>query len=174
MATAFWHFASAPLRESSAFALSIPSIGSFVAARSGYNGGQMLPTQDLHVKQIVRLSTPRVLKAALPTPDAANATVVGGRQAIEDILAQRDPRLLASSSLLPPGPVPNTRLSVRVARVWSNDIVTRASWPQSQLLDVILPPMALHHRTCGPSCPGLVGAAPRLAEGPDPPGASST
>jgi 3-deoxy-7-phosphoheptulonate synthase len=54
----------------------------------------MLETQDLHVQHIVRLSTPRVLKAALPTPDAANATVVRGRQAVQNILAQRDPRLL--------------------------------------------------------------------------------
>ena len=54
----------------------------------------MLPTQDLNVKQIVRLSTPRALKDALPVSEAANATVVNGRQAIRNILAQRDPRLL--------------------------------------------------------------------------------
>ncbi len=54
----------------------------------------MLQTQDLHVSQFVRLSTPRVLKEALPGAEAANAIVVGGRRAIEDILAQKDRRLL--------------------------------------------------------------------------------
>jgi 3-deoxy-7-phosphoheptulonate synthase len=54
----------------------------------------MLPTQDLHVKELVRLSTPRALKAELPGTDAANATVANGRQAIKRILRQEDPRLL--------------------------------------------------------------------------------
>jgi 3-deoxy-7-phosphoheptulonate synthase len=54
----------------------------------------MLQTQDLHVREFVRLSTPRDLKAALPGAEAANDTVVRGRRAIEDILAQKDPRLL--------------------------------------------------------------------------------
>ena len=54
----------------------------------------MLATQDLHVQQIVRLSTPRALKAALPASEAANGTVVRGREAIRNILAQKDPRLL--------------------------------------------------------------------------------
>jgi 3-deoxy-7-phosphoheptulonate synthase len=54
----------------------------------------MLRTQDLHVKQVVRLSTPRTLKEALPASAAALATVVRGREAIGNILAQQDPRLL--------------------------------------------------------------------------------
>jgi 3-deoxy-7-phosphoheptulonate synthase len=54
----------------------------------------MLPTQDLNVKEIVRLLTPRALKEALPVPEAANATVVFGRQNIRNILDQKDPRLL--------------------------------------------------------------------------------
>ncbi len=54
----------------------------------------MFPTQDLHVKELVRLSTPRMLKAELPTTEAANATVARSRQAITGILQQRDPRLL--------------------------------------------------------------------------------
>jgi 3-deoxy-7-phosphoheptulonate synthase len=54
-----------------------------------------LPTQDLNVKQIVRLSTPRALKEAMPVPREADETVIRGRQAIRDILAQKDPRLLA-------------------------------------------------------------------------------
>jgi 3-deoxy-7-phosphoheptulonate synthase len=35
----------------------------------------MYRTQDLHVKEIVRLLSPRALKAQSPTPDAVNATV---------------------------------------------------------------------------------------------------
>jgi len=54
----------------------------------------MHPTQDLHVRELVRLSSPRALKAELPMTEAANATVVQGRQAITRILAQQDPRLL--------------------------------------------------------------------------------
>jgi 3-deoxy-7-phosphoheptulonate synthase len=55
----------------------------------------MSPIQDLHVKQIVRLSPPRALKTALPATEATNATVVNGREAIQRILEQKDPRLLA-------------------------------------------------------------------------------
>ncbi|HEX4122735.1 MAG TPA: 3-deoxy-7-phosphoheptulonate synthase [Verrucomicrobiae bacterium] len=55
----------------------------------------MSPIQDLHVQQIVRLSPPRALKAALPATEQTNATVVTGRQAIQRILDQKDPRLLA-------------------------------------------------------------------------------
>lgn len=54
----------------------------------------MLKTQDLHVREIVRLSTPNELKKLLPTPDAAAATVVGSRERIAKILSQQDPRLL--------------------------------------------------------------------------------
>jgi 3-deoxy-7-phosphoheptulonate synthase len=54
----------------------------------------MFPTQDLHVKEIVRLLPPRALKAEWPVPESANATVARGRQAINAILAQKDPRLL--------------------------------------------------------------------------------
>ena len=54
----------------------------------------MFPTHNLHVKEMVRLSPPRTLKAALPMTEAANATVVRGRESIKAILEQRDPRLL--------------------------------------------------------------------------------
>ena len=54
----------------------------------------MYPTQDLHVKELVRLSTPRALKADLPMTDAASTTVAHSRQAIGRILRQEDPRLL--------------------------------------------------------------------------------
>ena len=54
----------------------------------------MYRTQDLHVKEIVRLLTPREMKAQLPTTDAANATVARSRELIIRILRQEDPRLL--------------------------------------------------------------------------------
>ena len=40
----------------------------------------MYRTQDLHVKEIVRLLTPREMKAQLPATDAANATVARSRE----------------------------------------------------------------------------------------------
>ena len=54
----------------------------------------MFQTQDLHVKGIVRLLTPRELKAQLPTTDAANATVARSRERVIRILRREDPRLL--------------------------------------------------------------------------------
>jgi 3-deoxy-7-phosphoheptulonate synthase len=54
----------------------------------------MLPNQDLNVKEIVRLSPPRVLKAGLPMTAVSNNTVVRCRAAVNAILAQKDPRLL--------------------------------------------------------------------------------
>ena len=54
----------------------------------------MFRTQDLHVKEIVRLLTPRELKAQSPTPDAVNAIVAHSRERIIRILRQEDPRLL--------------------------------------------------------------------------------
>jgi len=55
---------------------------------------RMLPTQNLHVKEAIRLLTPRALKAELPVSDEATRTVAAGRQRVVDILAQKDPRLL--------------------------------------------------------------------------------
>jgi 3-deoxy-7-phosphoheptulonate synthase len=54
----------------------------------------MYRTQDLHVKEIVRLLTPRELKAQSPTTEAANATVARSRERVVRILRQEDPRLL--------------------------------------------------------------------------------
>lgn len=54
----------------------------------------MLPTQNLNVKAAVRLATPRALKAELPVSEAANRTVVTGRQRVTRILTQQDPRFL--------------------------------------------------------------------------------
>jgi 3-deoxy-7-phosphoheptulonate synthase len=54
----------------------------------------MFPTQNLHVKEVVRLLTPNELKARLPMTQASNRTVVESRQRVMDILDQKDPRLL--------------------------------------------------------------------------------
>jgi 3-deoxy-7-phosphoheptulonate synthase len=54
----------------------------------------MFRTQDLRVKEIVRLLTPRELKAQSPTPDAVNALVARSRERIIRILRREDPRLL--------------------------------------------------------------------------------
>jgi len=54
----------------------------------------MYRTQDLHVKEIVPLLSPRALKAQLPTTDTANATVARSRERVIRILRQEDPRLL--------------------------------------------------------------------------------
>ena len=56
--------------------------------------GSMFPTQDLHVRELVRLSTPRALKASLPLTEAASATVANSRARINRILTREDPRLL--------------------------------------------------------------------------------
>ena len=54
----------------------------------------MLPTQNLRVREVVRLLTPRALKAELPASEAANQLVVAARRNIASILKQEDPRLL--------------------------------------------------------------------------------
>ena len=54
----------------------------------------MLPIQNLHVKEAVRLLTPRALKAQLPSSEAANQTVAASRERIRQILGRADSRLL--------------------------------------------------------------------------------
>ena len=54
----------------------------------------MLRTQDLRVREVVRLLTPRALKAELPMTEGSNRTVVASRERINGILEQKDPRLL--------------------------------------------------------------------------------
>ncbi len=54
----------------------------------------MFKTQDLHVREIVRLATPNTIKSAFPTTEASNATVAQGRERIIRILRQEDPRVL--------------------------------------------------------------------------------
>src|SRR6266705_6818055 len=54
----------------------------------------MQPTQNLHVKEIVRLLPPRELKDEFPMTERSNQTVVEGREIVKRILRQDDPRLL--------------------------------------------------------------------------------
>ena len=54
----------------------------------------MYRTQDLHVKEIVPLLSPRALKALSPTPEAVNDSVALARERVIRILRQEDPRLL--------------------------------------------------------------------------------
>ena len=54
----------------------------------------MYRTQDLHVKEIVPLLSPRALKALTPVPQGVNAVVAESRNRVIRILKQEDPRLL--------------------------------------------------------------------------------
>jgi 3-deoxy-7-phosphoheptulonate synthase len=54
----------------------------------------MLPTQDLNIVAITRLSPPRVIKERLPMTAECNRTVVEGRATVKSILQREDRRLL--------------------------------------------------------------------------------
>jgi 3-deoxy-7-phosphoheptulonate synthase len=54
----------------------------------------MFKTQDLHVREIVRLASPNAVKAAFPATPEAITTVAMSRERIIRILDQEDPRLL--------------------------------------------------------------------------------
>ena len=54
----------------------------------------MSRTQDLHVREFVRLPAPRTLKRELPVSESASEEVARNREAIIRILRQEDPRLL--------------------------------------------------------------------------------
>jgi 3-deoxy-7-phosphoheptulonate synthase len=55
----------------------------------------MIPTQNLRVREVVRLLTPRALKAELPASAASNQLVAASRDRVTSILRRDDPRLLA-------------------------------------------------------------------------------
>src|ERR1035438_825634 len=55
---------------------------------------RMYRTQDLHVKEIVPLLSPRTFKALSPTPEAVNDSVAQARERVIRILRREDPRLL--------------------------------------------------------------------------------
>ena len=52
------------------------------------------PTQDIHVRGIVPLISPRALKAQFPMTELANQTVIKGRNEVVEILSGHDSRLL--------------------------------------------------------------------------------
>ena len=54
----------------------------------------MQPTQNLRIRDMLPLMSPRALKAELPMTEVANRTVVEGRNAIQRILRLEDHRLL--------------------------------------------------------------------------------
>ncbi|WP_142524966.1 3-deoxy-7-phosphoheptulonate synthase [Methylacidimicrobium cyclopophantes] len=54
----------------------------------------MLPIQDLRVRSVERLVSPRALKESLPLTEAANQTVYASRLAIQRILSGEDKRFL--------------------------------------------------------------------------------
>ena len=68
----------------------------FPLSPSGFSAilAGMFRTQDLHVREIMRLLAPAALKTEFPITDAASATVARGREAVTRILRQEDPRLL--------------------------------------------------------------------------------
>ncbi len=54
----------------------------------------MQPTNNLRVGEMVRLLSPGAIKSELPMSESANQTVVAGRDAVQNILRQQDPRVL--------------------------------------------------------------------------------
>src|SRR3954466_3594985 len=54
----------------------------------------MVPTSNIHVREMRRLISPRALRKQLPLSDSANETVVGGREAITRIIRGGDHRML--------------------------------------------------------------------------------
>lgn len=54
----------------------------------------MLQIHDRHIEATIPVLSPADLKAELPMTDAAQRTVVAGRQAVQRILRREDPRLL--------------------------------------------------------------------------------
>ena len=54
----------------------------------------MQQTQDLNIAEMIALTPPRAFKAELPMTEAANHTVIKGREAVKRILRKEDPRLL--------------------------------------------------------------------------------
>jgi 3-deoxy-7-phosphoheptulonate synthase len=54
----------------------------------------MAPTQNLRVRETVRLLAPRTLQEACPMTASSNRTVLEGREAVRRILRKEDPRLL--------------------------------------------------------------------------------
>lgn len=73
----------------------------------------MQPTQDLRIREIVRLISPRALKAAVPMTEAANKIVVNGRDTVLRILQKKDPRMLV---IIGPCSIHDTKGALEYAR----------------------------------------------------------
>jgi 3-deoxy-7-phosphoheptulonate synthase len=72
----------------------LPPFLAFYRSKTVVRLSAMFRTQNLHVKEIVRLLSPRELKAQLPSDEAMSATVARSRERIIRVLRQEDPRLL--------------------------------------------------------------------------------
>ncbi len=73
----------------------------------------MRPTQDLNIRNIVPLVSPRTLKAEQEVSEAANRTVVDSREAVKRILAGEDRRLIV---VVGPCSIHNQKAGVEYAR----------------------------------------------------------
>jgi 3-deoxy-7-phosphoheptulonate synthase len=73
----------------------------------------MPQTHDLRVRELLRLVSPRELKAAHPASATANTTVVEGRRTVENILAGIDDRLLV---VMGPCSIHDPRAAIDYAR----------------------------------------------------------
>jgi 3-deoxy-7-phosphoheptulonate synthase len=54
----------------------------------------MQQTQNLHVREVLRLASPAAIKSVLPMTETSNRTVVESRAIVQAILARKDPRFL--------------------------------------------------------------------------------
>jgi 3-deoxy-7-phosphoheptulonate synthase len=73
----------------------------------------MQVTENLNIREIVPLIPPGELKRILPMDEAANATVLAGRNAVQDILAGKDKRILA---IVGPCSIHDTEAALEYAR----------------------------------------------------------
>ena len=87
----------------------------------------MFKTQDLHVRETIRLVTPKALKAQLPITEASSTTVAQARERITRILKQQDPRLLV---VVGPGSIHlGIRWSTRISLVYPYELSTLRKSP---------------------------------------------
>jgi 3-deoxy-7-phosphoheptulonate synthase len=73
----------------------------------------MQATENLNIREIVPLIPPGELKRMLPMDEAANATVLAGRRAVQDILTGADQRILA---IIGPCSIHDTEAALEYAR----------------------------------------------------------
>lgn len=73
----------------------------------------MQTTENLNIREIVPLIAPGELKRMLPMDEASNATVLEGRNTVQDILSGKDSRLLA---VIGPCSIHDTEAALEYAR----------------------------------------------------------